>query len=332
MKTQNTFSKVLQDYFLKRLIQQQNVSDKTIKSYRDTFKLLFIFAQIKFNIKISNLTLEHLDANFISKFLNYLENDRKNTVRTRNTRFAAIRSFLQYAIHQDPSALPTINKVLAIPMKKHDKPLIGFITRKEIEEIIDAPDLSTWSGKRDQVMFATLYNTGARVSEIAALRQSDVDLNHKMVIHLHGKGRKERIIPLWKNTVTLLKKWLCEIKNDPFGPLFPNNFGMFITRSGVENRLKAATKIAALKYPALKKKKITPHIIHHTTAMHLLQSGVDLAVIALWLGHENITTTHHYIEADLKMKKEALKVIQEPCFKKTKKIIDNKLLSFLEGL
>lgn len=217
-------------------------------------------------------------------------------------------------------------------MKKYNRPLIGFITREEIEAIIEAPDLSTWSGRRNQVMLATLYNTGARVSEVTVLRQSDIDLNNKMIIHLHGKGRKERIIPLWKNTITLLKKWICQIKNDPYGPLFPNSFGTFITRSGIEDRLKSAAKIAEIKYPALKKKKITPHIIRHTTAMHLLQSGVDLAVIALWLGHENITTTHHYIEADLKMKKAALKVIQEPYFKKTKKVIDDKLLSFLEGL
>lgn len=332
MKTQNKFPKILQDYFLKRLIQQQNVSEKTIKSYRDTFKLLFIFSQKKLNIKASCLSLEHLDATFISQFLNYLETDRKNSVRTRNARFAAIRSFLQYAIHQDPTALPTINKVLAIPMKRYDKPLVGFLTREEIEAILEAPNLSTWSGRRDQVMLATLYNTGARVSEITALRQSDVDLNHKMMIHLHGKGRKERIIPLWKNTIKLIKKWLSEIDNAPSDPLFPNSRGTFITRSGVEDRLKAAVKVAALKHPALKKKKITPHIVRHTTAMHLLQSGIDLSVIALWLGHENITTTHHYIEADLKMKKEALQAIQEPHFKKTKKVIDDKLLSFLEGL
>jgi len=195
MKTQNNFPKILQDYFLKHLIQQQNVSDKTIKSYRDTFKLLFMFAEIKFNIKASRLLLEHLDAAFVSQFLNYLETDRKNTIRTRNARFAALRSFLQYAIHQDITVLPIVDKVLAIPMKKYDRPLIGFLARDEIEAILEAPDLSTWSGRRDQVMLATLYNTGARVSEIIGLRQSDIDLS-KMMLHLHGKGRKERIIPL----------------------------------------------------------------------------------------------------------------------------------------
>lgn len=331
MKIQNTFAKMLQDYFLKRLIQQQNVSQQTIKSYRDTFKILFKFAQSYCNIKASNLTFEQVDATFVSKFLNYLEVNRHNTIRTRNARLAAIRSFLQFAIYQEPSIIPIVNKILAIPMKRYDRPLIGFLTREEIEAIIAAPDLSTWSGRRDHVMLATMYNTGARVSEITVLRQVDVDLNRRMIINLHGKGRKERIVPLWENTVVLLKKWLLESKTSSTGPLFPNNNGNYMTRSGIEDRLKAAVKVASIKCPSLKKKKITPHIIRHTTAMHLLQSGVDLAVIALWLGHERIITTHHYIEADLTMKRKALKTIQEPHVKRYKKIND-KLLSFLEGL
>ena len=332
MDNQNKFSTLLQNYFYQRLIQQRNASDKTVKSYRDTFRLLFLFAKEKLSKNASQLSLTDLNASFILEFLNYLETERHNTVRSRNARLAAIRSFLQYIAYQDPASLPLIQQVLAIPMKRYDRPLVGFLSREEMLAVLAAPDIKTWNGKRDHAMLTTLYNTGARVSEIVALRRCDVDIKQMGVIYLHGKGRKERVIPLWKNTLKIIKNWFEQIENLPNTPLFPNRNGKCMTRSGIEDRLKSAVKIAEKNCNALKNKKITPHVIRHTTAMHLLQSGVDLTVIALWLGHESITTTHHYIEADMKMKKKALAAIQDPKGKILNYVPSDKLLSFLESL
>jgi site-specific recombinase XerD len=330
MDNAKTFSSIIQNYFYQRLISQRNLSNQTVKSYRDTFRLLFKFSAQQ-GKAVPQLRLTDLNADFITKFLGYLETERGCTVRSRNTRLAAIRSFMHYASYQEPTALPIIQQVLTIPMKRFDRPLIGFLSRKEINAIIASPDAYTWSGQRDRVLLTTLYNTGARVSEIIALCRCDVEMDHTAVIHLHGKGRKERIIPLWKNTTSLIKQWMNNIEKSSTTPLFPNHFGKSMTRSGVENRLKVAVKKAELVCPSLKKRKVSPHVIRHTTAMHLLQSGVDITVIALWLGHESITTTHHYVEADLQMKKQALSTLQETTTKNRKPIPD-KLLSFLESL
>jgi integrase/recombinase XerD len=333
MNTPKEFSAVLQNYFCQRLIDQQNVSAQTVKSYRDTFRLLFGFIKQHLHKTAAQLCLEDINAELIVKFLKYLEKDRKNTIRTRNIRLAAIRSFMNYASYQTPGTLPAIQKILAIPMKRFDRPLIGFLTREEINAILVAPDTSTWTGNRDRVLLATLYNTGARVSEIASLHRGNVELNQTSVIRLQGKGRKERAIPIWKNTGLLIKQWLNRIDAHQNTPLFPNHYGKAMTRSGIEDRLKNAIKIACPTCPSLKKKKITPHVIRHTTAMHLLQSGVDLSVIALWLGHESIVTTHHYIEADLKIKENALNSIQEPENRITRThSCSDKVLLFLESL
>lgn len=333
MNSPKEFACILQNYFYQRLIEQQNVSTQTVKSYRDTFRLLFEFAKLYLHKTATQLCLEDINADLIVKFLNYIEKDRENTIRTRNARLAAIRSFMSYVSYQIPTSLPTIQQILAIPMKRFDRPLVGFLTREEIEAILDAPDISTWTGNRDRVLFATLYNTGARVSEAASLLRSNVELSKIPIIRIQGKGRKERVIPIWKKTEALIKHWLNRIDGSEDTPLFPNHYGKAMTRSGIENRLENAVKIASLNCPSIKKKKVTPHIIRHTTAMHLLQSGVDLSVIALWLGHESIITTHHYIEADLKMKKDALNSIQEPKNKIGAPYrCADKLLTFLESL
>ncbi len=333
MNNPKEFASILQNYFYQRLIEQQNVSKQTIKSYRDTFRLLFEFTKLYLRKTAAQLCLKDINADLIVRFLNYIEKDRKNTIRTRNIRLAAIRSFINYVSYQIPTILPAIQQILAIPMKRFDRPLVGFLTREEMEAILIAPDISTWAGNRDCVMFATLYNTGARVSEVASLLRSSVELSKTPIIRIQGKGRKERVIPIWKKTEALIKQWLNRIDGDKDAPLFPNHYGRAMTRSGIENRLENAVKIASLTCPSIKKKKVTPHIIRHSTAMHLLQSGVDLSVIALWLGHESIVTTHHYIEADLKMKKDALNSIQEPKNKiGTPYRCSDKLLAFLENL
>lgn len=327
------FPTLIQNFFCQRLINQQNVSTRTVAAYRDTFRLLLRYLEAHIKKSPSAITLGDLDAPAILAFLDYLEKERKNSIRTRNARLAAIRAFLKYAAAQNPTSLPIVQRVLAIPMKRFERPLPGFLSREEVEEIIKAPNSATWSGHRDQVMFATLYNTGARVSEITALRVADVSLKQTMSVNILGKGRKQRMVPLWKNTAGRIQDWLKRNNNgNPEAPLFPNSFGRHLTRSGVENRLKEAVKTASRKCPSLNDRKISPHTIRHATALHLLQSGVDLTVIALWLGHETPSTTHMYMEADIMMKEKVLNKFQAPHNRPFRFKASDDLLQFLEGL
>ncbi len=332
LNEQIQFAVILQNYFYQWLINQRNASSRTVTSYRDTFRLLLGFAEQQLNMSAVQLSLFDLDAPLIVRFLDDLEKNRHNAIRSRNARLAAIRSFFHYAASQAPQALPVIQRVLTIPMKRFERPLVGFLYREEIYAILDAPDPNTWSGQRDRTMFATLYNTGARVSELTSLRRTDVELNPKTTIHLHGKGRKDRAIPLWKTTAAQIRRWLPNIGPAAQDPLFPNRFGRAMTRTGVENRLTAAVRESTKRCPSLAGKRVSPHIVRHTTALHLLQSGVDLSVIALWLGHESITTTHHYLEADLEMKQRALNAIEEPKTTTVHYRPAKDVLSFLDSL
>jgi site-specific recombinase XerD len=278
------------------------------------------------------LTLADLNAPLVLGFLDHLEKERGNSARTRNVRLVAMRSFLHYASHRDPAALPTIQRVLAIPMKRFDRPLLGFLSQEQMQAILEAPDRTTWSGQRDHAMLATFYNTGARVSEIISLRVADVELGRSVAVHIHGKGRKQRVTPLWRSTAQLLRDWLAHVRRDASAPVFPNRVGQTLTRSGVEQRLRAAVAVARTRCPSLKDRHVSPHTLRHTTAMHLLQSGVDLTVIALWLGHESPETTHRYLEADLKMKEQALASLQEPPIRNLRYRASDRLLAFLDGL
>jgi site-specific recombinase XerD len=280
----------------------------------------------------AQILLADLDAPRILRFLDYLEQERRNSVRSRNNRLAALRSFMRYASFQDPTCLPLVQRVLAIPMKRFERPLLDFLSREEMQAIIDAPDSSTWSGHRDHVLFATLYNTGARVSEIIHLRRNQVSVDRDACIRIHGKGRKQRDVPLWKSTAAEIRQWLRRIDTTPETPLFPNRTREPLTRSGVEFRLRLAVQKAAEHYSSLQEKSVSPHTLRHTTAMHLLQSGVDISVIALWLGHESPATTHLYIEADLAMKERALKKLEEPSIKSPRYKPTADILAFLESL
>jgi len=331
-KLEIILSTLIQDFFCRRLITQRNASSQTIAGYRDTFRLLFRYAQEKMKKAPAALQFEDLDADFVLKFLDYLEQERGNCERTRNLRLAAIRSFLRYVSYRLPGSLSSIQQVLAIPLKRFDRPSLEFLQREEVEAIIAAPDKTTFSGHRDFVMFMTLYNTGARVSEIIRLQVGDVCLENKASILIHGKGRKQRSIPLWKSTQCHLRRWLLRLKSDSQDPLFPSRCGKPLTRSGVEYRLRLAVKKAAEQFPSLEKRQISPHALRHTTAMHLLQSGVDITVIALWLGHESPATTHMYVEADLTMKEKALQKLQEPSLRSARYQASDSILSFLESL
>ena len=329
---ESTFAFMLQHFFLKRLMNQRNASPHTIASYRDTFRLLLEYVSKRTHKAPSLLIIEDLDARVILDFLDHLETGRGNAVSSRNIRLAAIRSFFHYCAYLAPGSLGLIQQVLSIPTKRTARREVDFLSVEEIQAIIDTPNLATWSGLRDQTMFTTLYNTGARVSEITEMKILDLSLGTPSV-RIHGKGRKDRVMPLWKSTVKLLKSWLQHRGGNPEDPLFPNARGKPMTRHGVEYRIGMAKKAAEAQCPSLKEKQVSPHSVRHTTAIHLLQSGIDISVIALWLGHESPVTTHHYLQADLTMKKRILEKLAPP---RTKKNIlfrpGDALLGFLENL
>jgi integrase/recombinase XerD len=327
-----SFDVLVQDFFCRRLIEQQGVSPRTVEAYRDTFRLLLAYLPQRLGKPVPALSLADLDAPSVLAFLDHLEAERGNSPRTRNARRAALRSFVQYAASRDPTAWPLARRVLAIPSKRYTKPLLGYLSRQEMQAVLNAPDVATWAGRRDRVLLAVMYNTGARVSEVVGLRREDlVDVNAR-TLRIHGKGRKERVMPLWKQTAAELARWSKSLVPEPNGPLFPNARGQLLSRSGVEDRLALAVSKATESCSSLRGKTVSPHTIRHTTAMHLLQSGVDLTVIALWLGHESPETTHQYVEADLRMKQEVLTrakgMAPEPASFQPK----GKLLEFLDSL
>ena len=327
-----SFPMLLQDFFLQRLGRERGSSPRTIASYRDTFQLLLRFVEEKTRKVPTDLTLPDLDAPMILEFLDYIEKERSNAPQTRNVRLAAIHSFMRYASVRDPASIAVAQRVLAIPSKRFDRPILGYLSIPEINAILNAPDRTTWNGRRDAALLETLYNTGARVSEITGLKVSNILLDRESAIHLHGKGRKQRVVPLWKSTAGHLRDWLTEIERSPDSPVFPNRSRKPLTRSGVQSRLRLAVAKAVKSCPSLQGRQISPHTIRHTTAMHLLQAGVALPVIALWLGHESTETTHGYIQADLAMKEKALKKIQEPPLCHARFRATDPLLAFLERL
>lgn len=328
-----SFATLLQRYFADHLTRHRAASPRTIAAYRDTFRLLLLFAEQHIGKAPTAIVLTDLDSGLVLAFLDYLERDRANGSRSRNARLAAIRSFLRYAAHHDICALPVIQRTLAVPMKRCDKPLLGFLSREEMQAILDAPEKENWTGRRDQALFAVLYNTGGRVSEVIGLRVSDIMLEGSPCVHIHGKGRKQRAVPLWRTTAALLRVWKRELGDaGSAAPMFPNRDGAAMTRSNVTQRLALYVKAAAERSPQLLARPISPHTIRHTTAMHLLQSGIDIAVIALWLGHESPTTTHMYIEADLSMKERALERLQPPQTGIPRYRPPDALLQFLQSL
>jgi site-specific recombinase XerD len=243
-------------------------------------------------------------------FLDHLEGERKNGARSRNARLAAIRSFFRHVALSDPESVDVATRVLAIPAKRTDRRLVGYLTRPEIDALLSVTDPANRAGRRDHALLLTLYNTGARVSEIITLRRSQIILGSNSSIRLHGKGRKDRAVPIWARTARVLKAWLREVGDAADGYVFPNARGAPLTRHGVGYILDEMVERARGKCPSLAAKRVSPHILRHSTAMHLLQAGVDTTVIALWLGHEDVQTTHCYVEADLVMKERALRTLQ----------------------
>jgi site-specific recombinase XerD len=322
----------LQAFFTDRLIAQRHASPHTIRSYRDTMRLLLDFAQHRLRIPPARLDLAVLDADVIAAFLDHLEHERENTIGTRNARLAAIHSLYTFASLHHPEHAALIARVLAIPPKRHDRRIITHLTDSEIDALLAAPDTNTWIGRRDRAMFQLAIETGLRVSELTGLTRADTHLGTPAHVACHGKGRKDRVTPLTKPTTAILRDWLKERGGLPADPLFPTSRGTPLTRDAVARRLAAHGATAADDCPTLHDKTITPHVLRHTAAMRLLRAGVDTAVIALWLGHEQVDTTQIYLQADLAIKERALALTRPTTTKPGRYKPTDTLIAFLEAL
>jgi integrase/recombinase XerD len=333
MKDATSFPLLLESFFTKRLIAQRRASPHTIGSYRDTFRLLLQFAEKRLAKAPSRLTLEDLHASFLGLFLNDLENTRVNSARSRNLRLTAIRSFFRYAALEAPQHAGLIQRVLAIPNKRQPRPLVGFLTRPEIDALLAAPDRGTWLGRRNHALLLTVVQTGLRLSEITSIRQQDVSLGKGAHIRCEGKGRKERCTPLAKSTVIVLKQWIRE-QGEGDGPriLFPTVRGGRLSADAVQHLVGKYVAMARKTCSSLADKRVSPHVLRHTTAMELLQSGVDRSLIALWLGHESVETTQIYLDANLAIKEEILSKTAPINAKAGRYRPDDNLLAFLKGL
>jgi site-specific recombinase XerD len=300
------FPGLLEAFFTDRLMRQRQASPHTIASYRDTFRLLLEFGSLHLKKAPSALSLDDLDAPLIGTFLDHLEKTRGISARTRNVRLAAIHSFFKYVAFHEPAHSALIQRVLAIPSKRFAMSVIEFLSRAEIDALVAAPDQQTWIGRRDRALLLLAAQSGLRVSELVGLRRQDVALGIGAHVRCQGKGRKERCTPLRKETGLVLRAWLREQNGPPENPLFPNNRGGQLSRDAVEDLLAKYVRVASLLCPSLKQKRVSPHVLRHTSAMDLLQHGVDRSVIALWLGHESVETTQIYLHANLQLKQAAL--------------------------
>jgi integrase/recombinase XerD len=296
----------LQAFFTERLITQRSASPQTIASYRDTWRLLLAFAHEQTSRQPCQLEIDDLDAPLIGAFLEDIEARRGNSPRTRNARLAAIRSLLRFASLRHPEHAATIARVMAIPTKRYERNEISYLTAKEVAALLASPDRSTWHGRRDHALLLLAIQTGLRVTELVSLRVGDVVLSTGAHVRCRGKGRKERCTTLTRETVAVLRTWLKEHQGQPSDPLFPTRQGRPLSRHTVGLLLRKHAASAAAGCRSLSDKTITPHVLRHTNAMLLRASGVDIATIALWLGHENIETTRTYEHADLAIKEQAI--------------------------
>jgi integrase/recombinase XerD len=322
----------LQAFFTDRLIRQRQASPQTVAAYRDTWRLLLAFVSERTGKQPSSLDIGEVDAPLIGAFLDHLERDRGNGPRTRNARLAAIHSLFRYAALQHPEHAQLIARVLAIPPKRFDKALVTWLTEPELNALLAAPDTTTWAGRRDHALILLAAQTGLRISELTALTIGDVHLGTGPHVSCHGKGRKQRITPLTKATVSVLRAWLAERAGQPGQPLFPNRTGGRLSRDAVERRLARHTATAAARCPSLNAKTITAHTLRHTAAMRLLHAGTDTSVIALWLGHEQAQTTQIYLHADLALKERALSRTKPPDARPGRYQPPDQLLAYLEAL
>lgn len=322
----------LQAFFTERLARQRNASPHTIAAYRDTFRLLLPFAAQRTRTQPSAIDIADLDAPLVAAFLDHLEAERHNSIRTRNARLAAIHSLFRWAALQHPEHAAVIARVLAIPPKRFERALVTYLTETEIDGLLAAPDQATWTGRRDHALLLLTAQTGLRVSELTRLTGADIHLGTGAHVVCHGKGRKERITPLTSGTVAVLRGWLSECSPGPADPLFPTRTGRPLSRDAVEHRVAVHAANAGAACPSLRDKNVTAHTLRHSAAMRLLEAGVDTSVIALWLGHEQADTTQIYLHADLGIKERALARTTPPKAKPGRYRPPDPLLAFLESL
>ena len=332
MMSTPTFPLMLERFFTQRLMQQRQASAHTIASYRDTFRLLLKFMQKRLRKAPCALSLEDVDAPIVIDFLDELEKVRKVVPRTRNLRLTAIHSFFRYVAFEAPAHAAQIQRVLAIPPKRFARKLVPFLNRAEVDALLATPDQRTWSGRRDHALILLAVQTGLRLSELTGLRRHDLHLETGAHVRVMGKGRKERCTPLSKNTRSVLVAWLREPPRRPDQPVLPNARGGQLSAHGVHYLLARHVAVAARTCPSLGNKRVSPHVLRHAAAMDLLQQGVDLSVIALWLGHTSIETTQIYLDADLELKQRVLDAVAPPNGKPGRYRPDDKLLAFLNSL
>ena len=320
-----TLAPTLQAFFADRLVRQRGASPHTIAAYRDTMRLLLAFAQQRLSKQPSSLELADLDALLIGEFLDHLQHERRNGARTRNARLAAIHSLFKFAALRHPEHAALIQRVLAIPPKRFDKALITYLNPCDVEALLAAPDRLTRAGRRDHALLLLAVRTGLRVSELVSLTRANVHLGAGSHVDCLGKGRKRRNTPLDKQTVAVLKAWLKERSGGDDDPLFPSRTGSRLSRDAVEHLVTKHATTAGLK-------AVTPHVLRHTAAMQLLHAGADIAVIALWLGHEQTETTQIYLHADMTIKQRALDRTTPPNTSPGRYQPSDSILAFLDAL
>lgn len=327
-----SLSALIQRFFTDRLYNQLEASSHTIASYRDTFRLLLTFAGEQTGKSPTALQMEDLNAELIGVFLEQIETVRKNSARSRNTRLAAIRSFFRFVALQEPAYLHHCQRILSMPGKRYVRRGVEFLNAEEMQALLNAPDCSTWVGRRDHAVLILALQTGLRVSELVRLQCRDVVLATGAHVRCEGKGRKQRATPLRRETVTVLAKWLKERRGQAEDVLFPTQRGDEMSRDALEHLVKRHIKTAAQGCSSLVGRRVSPHVLRHSTAMDLLHHGIDQAVIALWLGHESVETTQAYIHADIKLKEKALAKMTSPSLQADRYKPDDQLLRFLESL
>jgi site-specific recombinase XerD len=308
MNYSKTLTCLVQDFFRKHLVGRRDVSPNTVSAYRDTMRMLLSFAGSHRGHKDREISLDDLNRETVFTFLDHLQKNRGNSTSTRNARLAAVHSFFQFVAQEDPTSINLCQRVLGIPYKRTPARAITCLDRQEIEHILGSIDRRDQAGRRDAALLQLLYNTGARAQEVVDLRLPAIRLSAPAQVRLLGKGRKERLCPLWAETASLLKDMLKDRSLQPHEdvPLFVSAIGKPLTRFGLRHIVKTRVALATHSRPSLAAKRISPHTFRHSTAMHLIQSGVEINVVRSWLGHASIETTHAYIEIDMKMKAAAL--------------------------
>ncbi len=326
------FPALLQRFFTERLVTQQGASPHTVAGYRDTFRVLFRFATERLGRAPSALRLEDLDAAFLEAFLVHLERDRGNHPRTRNQRLAALHGFFRYVALSEPAFSLHCQRILAIPPKRFERGPVEFLTEEETTALVSAPNADTWIGQRDRTLLLVAAQTGLRNSEITSLRRQDVDLGIGAHVRCVGKGRKSRCTPLRPDVVAILEAWLSRQPGAPADPVFPSARGGRLSADAVQRLVARHTATASQACPSLSAKTVTPHTLRHAAAMALLRRGVDLTVIALWLGHESTETTEVYLHADMRLKERALAHATASGLVPDRYRAPDPLLAFLEAL